>query len=921
MIWQATYACAESIIIRPIKTDYGVKVYLDNLKSDFTITYQDSLLTITFNDDMEYEDLGTLSKATDLLHNIVPQHKALNIFFKNKDVTIDKFIEDGLYGFNIRDPELKAKFKEEAAKEEPEPDVNVTFDKNQNTLKAKFDWHSDVGSAAYERDGRLWVIFNANAKLKIEKFQGVTNPTQLALSPDATFFVMDLNQTTKFANILLYKEDNKWIVELNNQDVKPHDIPVVSKPHAAPEPRVEVEFKSEALGPIKFTDPYVGDDIIALTTTNSSFAVNSDYSFVDFKIKKSRQGAFVEIYTDSVETAPKGRFIYIKGSSIIAPKVTRKTSNKTDDNEYTFNDKNKNARSILSLKKYQVMGKEFLEKEALMWDKLRVAESEDRRHIAYADLAQFYLANDFDKEAGIVINLLKQENEECTNSYLIKTIRSAIYFRNHNFAKSYETARSIDIIDVPINLRKEVRFWQTITSYMSNNAEVFLNQIDPMPSYINEANSFISEYTDFFKVEFGLAIAEYKIKNKDLANAKVVLDHLAKLTSDYVNPNQIAIVTADYFALKLNKPKAIEQWDKCIDDTKDQMHRARCIFSKARFLYKADEIDKTEYVKQLETVALIWRGDELEVAALKELGEMYYQLKDYINAMRSWKKIIDHFAFSPDALGLSRKVGETFINFFTKGMDEDVSHMQAAAIFYEFENLIPIGDIGDKIVMRFAEHLIALDLLDKAEALIKHQVLHRLKGYKKEIAINTLADIYISGGHPELAIEIIESGDLIDELPDEIAAHRKYLFATAYFENEQDSRALELLEGDLSKEADDIKSDIYWRKKNWKEFNKVVEPRIYSIRDSTDEVSPHDAIKVLKLTISYLTQDEKKLAIALLKDFKTRMPKDNINTEFVKILGDTYNIVNNNGIDALRDLLAIEAQVMRLIEFLKKADS
>lgn len=918
MVLPACYACAESIIIRPVKTDYGVKVYLDNLKSDFNITYEDSLLTLSFQDEMEYEDLGTLSKATELVRNIVPQHKALNIFFKNKDVTIDKFTEGSAVGFNIHDPDLKEKLKVEEAKKNLVHDVKVTFEQNADVLRIKFNWDSNIATAAYIRDERLWVVFDARAKLEIQKFQNVSNPVQLSLSPDATFFVMDLDQEPKaFANILLYKQDNNWIVELSNKSTKPHDIKVVSKPYAAPVPRVELEFNAEAQEPIKFNDPYVGDDVTALATTSSSFAVNQDYNFVDFKIHKSIQGAFVETYSDDTQVIPKDRFIYINGSNPIAPKVSRKTTSKVDELEPSLENQDRNLRSILSFKKYEVTDRTFFQKDLEMWESMRNAESEDKRYLAYANIAQFYLANGFNREAGIAMKMLKQEDEASTNTYLIKLIMTAIAFEEHDYAKAHEIARAIDVTDVPVGQRKEVRFWQTITSYMLNDVEAFVTQIDPMSLYINEASSFISEYTDSFKIDFGLAIAAYKIKKKDFTSAKTIIDRLAKADLDSSNKNQLAIVSANYYAAKSEKTKALEQWDLCMGDLRDQMHRAHCMFNKAKFLYKADEISKKEYAKQLEDVVLIWRGDELEVEALKELGEVYYQLKDYINAMRSWKKIMDYFSYSPDALGLSRKVGETFVNFFTKGMDKDVSHMQAASIFYEFENLIPIGDVGDKVVMRFAEHLIALDLLDRAGALIKHQVLHRLKGYKREIAINLLAQIYILDEHPELAIEIIDSGDLIDELPDEIGLPRKYLLATAYFENEEDARALELLEGDLSKEADEIKANVYWREKNWREFNKFVEPRIYRIRDDKDMLSIPDAINVLKLTISYLIQDERKLAVKLLKDFKDRMPKDNINTEFMKILGDTYNLINDNSVSALKNLSAVEAQVEKLIEFLK----
>ncbi|MCE2992296.1 MAG: hypothetical protein LW825_05185 [Candidatus Jidaibacter sp.] len=908
----AAFAYADDIVIRPIKTDYGIKVYLDNLKSDFNITYENSLLTLQFSDDMQYENLGALSQNDDLVKNIIPEHKLLNISLKDRAVTVEKFTENNSRGFNI----YKSKEPAPLKSEDISRNIPVSIEKLDDMVRFKFNWDIPVAAAVYERDGRIWTIWNAKATINLK---GPTKLAQLDITPDSTFCVIDDEETfNKFPNLFVRKEGEAWIVELRSKPANSNDIQVTSRPNASPEPRVDLEFNSAATEPVMFVDPYVGDNLIVFPTKDGSFATHLEHTFSDFKINKTAQGAMIQIYSDLVKAEPKGNTVQIhsKNKLTITAKMFEKKSNELREYEpllYSATDKS----SIIDIIKYENNGEDFTQKQLELLAAFRTAKSDERRNTLYIELAKFYLANGFYKEASLSLKLLKQENDLLLENYKVKLLNATISFMMSDYQHAHKLVSSIDMIDVPVAQRKEVRFWQTIISYLVGGEQPFTKLLDPASFYENPANSFVSAYTNALQLSAGFVIAENKIKKKDLSSAKNLLDYFSNIVSMPHDKNRLSLIKANYYAATSERKKAYDQWDSCIDDLDDLMNRSQCIFNKANYLYSIGLMEKASYVEELETITTIWRGDDLEVSALKILGEVYYEMKDYINAMRSWKKILDHYPFSPEALGLSSKVGELFINFFTTGLDEKVSHMQAVAIFYEFEKLIPIGDVGDSIVIRFSEHLIQLDLLDKAASLLKHQVLHRLKGYKREMVINKLANIYILNKRPELAIDIIEAGDLMEELPDDIANQRKYILATAHYENDEDSKALDVLGEDLSSEADEIKANIYWREKDWKEFNKFVEPRIYSIRDKKDELSNEDAIKVLKLTISYLILEEKKLAINLLKDFKDRMPKRNINTDFMQILGDTYNIIDDNSILALKSLATIEGQVQKLIEFLK----
>lgn len=922
----AIEATAATAILKATKTDYGLKIDIEGINADYKVTYASGLLTLSFEEEVDFQDTSVIKKASKDVDRVVIDPKHINIFFTRKDVEVEKFVDSKRRGVNVfigeqvaRDKPQDAKGKKNAQK------ISLTQEDTQSGARLVFDWSEDVGAAAFVREDRMWIVFDKAANLDFEKSVALPDVKQENSVLDAAVISMKYDvENNKFSNLTMYREGTKWIAEFSNKAIKPQDIRVMSRPYAAPRPRVEMEFDSKARPAVRFKDPYVGDDIAVITTTDSATGVNVNYGFVDFRIFKSYQGAAVSLLSDALLLRENAKSIYIEGASSlnIAPRVNRKSEKKFEGADLGFKLDTfvEDYKSILSLKSYEVNDAQFNDKLWEIRHALSETESSEARAKVLANWALFDLANGFNAEGLVVIKMIKQENPEFAGTYNIQLIEAALHFMNRDYLAAYKIARSIDVSEIPISLRKEVRMWQAITGYNISDSSEYFYQVDPTSMYLDDTNSFLSEYTQKFMMEFGLVIASYKITDRHVLDAKPIIDKLTDMKLTGRNANRLHIIRAAYYSAKEDIDKALKELDDCASDLSDRMNRAVCRYKKAKLAIDTQRMKPEEFVRELEQVSLTWRGDELEVNVLKDLGDSYYDQKDYVNALRSWKKIVEYYPYSPDALMLSRKIGETFVNFFTRAKDTDISHIQAVAMFYEFEDLVPIGEIGDEVVVRFADHLIALDLLDKASALLNHQITHRLKGNRREEVINKLAEVYVMNQEPALAIDVIAMGDLYEELPDHIGIPRKYIHAQAYADNLEDYKALALLKADYSPEADTIKSQIYWRSQNWREFNKYIEPRIYEIRDLQGEISKKDAEKVLKLSISYLILDEKQLMKELLQDFLPRLPMRDPKAELLNILAQTWESVNDNSIDALKDTKTIENEVRELINVLNSLD-
>lgn len=922
----AVEANAAKAILKAVKTNYGMKIDVEGVNTDYKVTYADGLLTMSFEEDVDFQDTAVIKKASPDVDRVVIDPKHINIFFTRKDVEVEKFTDSKRRGVNIfiGDSSSKDKKQDANAKKNSQK-ISLTQEDTQSGARLVFDWSEDIGAAAFAREDRIWIVFDKTANFDFDKSVLLPGIKQENSILDAAVISMSYDvDNNKLSNLTMYREGTKWIAEFSNKAIKPQDIRVMSRPYAAPRPRVELEFDSKARPAVRFKDPYVGDDIAVVTTLDSATGVNINYGFVDFRIFKSYQGAAVALLSDALLLRENSKSIYIEGASSlnIAPRVNRKSEKKFEGADLGFKLDTfvEDYKSILSLKSYEVNDAEFNNKLWEIRHALAETESSEARAKVLANWALFDLANGFNAEGLIVIKMIKQENPEFAGTYNMQLIETALHFMDHDYLTAYKVARAIDISEVPISLRKEVRMWQAITGYNVSDSSEFFYQVDPTTMYLDDTNSFLSEYTQKFMMEFGLVIASYKIADRRVLDAKPIIDKLTDMKLKGRNANRLHIISAAYYSAKDDVEKALKEYDDCASDLSDRMNRAVCRYKKAKLAMDAQRMKPEEFTRELEQVSLIWRGDELEVDALKDLGDAYYEQKDYVDALRSWKKIVEYYPYSPDALMLSRKIGETFVNFFTTTKDQDISHIQAVAMFYEFEDLVPIGEVGDEVVVRFADHLIALDLLDKAAALLNHQIMHRLKGNRREEVINKLAEVYIMNQEPALAIDVIAIGDLYEELPDHIGIPRKYIHAQAYADNEEDYKAFALLKNDYSPEADTIKSQIYWRNQNWKEFNKYIEPRIYEIRDLQGEISKKDAEKVLKLSISYLILDEKQLMKDLLQDFLPRLPMRDPKAELLNILAQTWESMNDNSIDALKDTKTIESEVRELINILNSLD-
>src|SRR6202020_902226 len=222
---------------------------------------------------------------------------------------------------------------------------------------------------------------------------------------------------------------------------------------------------------------------------------------------------------------------------------------------------------------------------------------------------------------------------------------------------------------------------------------------------------------------------------------------------------------------------------------------------------RRDEISKEDALRELETLAITWRGDTLEVQALEMLARIY----------------ADTGRFA-DSFGAVRIANLLAPNLEISRQGQDAASALFAQLFLgpKGDDLPPIGRRGDEMIRRLADRLVAVDLLDQAAELLQYQVDKRLEGAARAQVAARLAMVYLTNHKPKRAIAALRSTRIAD-LSGELRQQRLLLEARAQSDVGRHDLALDIISNIPGPEAIRLRSDIYWAARKWRESAEQIE--------------------------------------------------------------------------------------------------
>ncbi len=237
---------------------------------------------------------------------------------------------------------------------------------------------------------------------------------------------------------------------------------------------------------------------------------------------------------------------------------------------------------------------------------------------------------------------------------------------------------------------------------------------------------------------------------------------------------------------------------------------------------KRGEITQADEQRELEILEVTWRGDTTEVNTLQMLARIYNQTGHYAQSLAAARNAIKLQPKSAVSQKAEDEAAALFSQIFLTKKGDKLSPIDALSLFYRFRELTPIGPLGDEIIRRLSDRLVAVDLLDQAAKLLQYQVDHRLEGAARAQVASKLAMVYLADRKPERAIAALDSTRLAD-LNGELRAQRLLLESRAESEVGRHHLALDIISHISGRVAIRLRSDIYWAARKWRQSAEQIE--------------------------------------------------------------------------------------------------
>jgi len=659
------------------------------------------------------------------------------------------------------------------------------------------------GVAAFERTGYLWIIVDNTEAGVMPKVNG-PHPEQFGdftkiAVPGGAAYRVEMPD-----GVHAYGEGGGlgWRIVLTQKprNVKGEDVKRADRSLVWPMSLMRKQ--------ISFTDPIVGDKIVAITAPHSDQFAGPAKDFVELRQLDSVIGlVFVPKADDVTATiAPDSVTVTKMGGLAVStaavapvktPEAEKKPDAKPDEQQKDAQPANDNAKAEADAKNEDAPADETKTEDAAD-DTTEAAPAEEAKP-SISDLSK--VASDKPTGNNIYnfphwemggINALQgnmhaimlenagKKDEEMTEGIItmaklniannrapeaLGLLRIAEQFvpdleENSEFlalrgaasalAGKYDVAFS-DFTDVPLQKYDDIKYWKAFTLA---GLEDWTQAVQTMPENFQP----IADYPAAIRTPLMLTFAEIALRGGKVPLAINILSMLKPDVDKMILPYKSwwNYLNGEAARQKGNAKLAEAYWTPLVKNGKDNLYRAKAGLSLTKLQLDQKEIQPAEAIDRLEGLRYAWRGDELETLVNYRLGQMYVENKDYLKGLTILRNAQSLANSRELQQSISDYMAKTFREIFTNDKLKELSPLQAISLYEEFKDLAPPGDEGNAFVEKLSERLVDADLLGRASALLDYQVNNRLQGDKKVDTAIRLAAIRLLDGNPDGALRALE---------------------------------------------------------------------------------------------------------------------------------------------------------------------
>lgn len=767
--------------------------------------------------------------------------------------------------------ELKAAAKNATKDENADSVVEISSSKTGLELKFSFA-QKNVGATVVKRGKDLWVVFDARKNFYMPQNSNIDSARQY-VDPKNTIIKIKLSKDL-YPRAL--KRGNNWVVALSSVPSKQvSNLAGSLKSEIKSDNLLTIETIESASNIIKVRDEDIGDVLVFVPLPKQNAFLKKARSMLDYKILQSAQGVGISLESEEtqVDFSAKNKSIEV----VSAYKIPSK------NDQAVMHDQ---ATTILPSLSFAVYGGDYLSTENKLVRSIANSANISDKFTDQINLARFYFVNSMFRESLGMIELVSKTDSKKASTIEIQLMKAVAMIQS----KQNIDARTV-FADLKTNYKNspsitEINMWDRYNEHVIRGYAETIGALD------NEY--LLQQYDDLFYWQLILAELEVATSKKDFKLIDKILSNLRK-SDDLHIINNLKFYKSEYYYLQ-NQNNLAEALLKEIQSNPATENRDLMMaeLQLIKIMYEEGKIDWISAVQKLQSLRFAWRGDSLELKTLTSLALAYNQNGDVINAIRTYKYIVDAFGKDTNnAFFVTSQIVQLYNSIFLSDKMRELDDFEVIALFYEFKDYTPIGTEGDRAVLGIARRMLNLDLLDMAIDILQHQVTYRLRGKERIITANHLALVYLMDKKPKDALRVLEETDKENTDYDGYK-QRIELKAKALIDLGKYSEAMDYLKDDPSEDARILRTEAFFKNNKWGDYIAASEKEIKEKIAAGDVIKGNDAQDVLRLAISYSMLNK----ISDLAYISSHLVTEDVNLKnVVEFLKDTNKPINPHSLD------------------------
>ncbi|MFT6582016.1 MAG: hypothetical protein ACJAU6_002457 [Alphaproteobacteria bacterium] len=672
-------------------------------------------------------------------------------------------------------------------------------------VSLKFEWPELVGAAVFQRAGYTWIVFDKRKPLDLAQMRqdsrGVV--TKIEQLPISNASVIRVSTAPKFHPKAKLDGFN-WIVEFVVGETRP-SVPIPVEPNPEADGGPELFLPATKVGAVMIVpDPEVGDELQIATLRAQGQGIKGHRNYPEFQLLNSIQGVVLQPLNDDIalRRRPEGLVVSLPGGlyiSDIAPEFLGQGGREIE------------ARRVFKLRSWVRAPEEDLYKVRQELQSKSASVPASRREKPRLELARFYFARGFAPESEGVLAAMAGANPRLSSDPEFKALRGAVAALREDYGVAAENLR-----DSRLDNYEEIELWRGFAAAGMQNWKA-------ANLYFKRGDGVLAQYPPALRIKLGLIRANAALQARDPESANSWLQRIGKFSADMSRSQRAALefLRARVAFVNRNLDQATALWSGLVDGP-DAYYAAQSSLSLVNVGLLQETMPPKEAIERLEVLRYRWRGDDIELQILRRLGNLYLDDANYRKGLGVLRASATYFPDDPGTALITQKMSKIFKDLYLGERAKQFSPLSALALYDEFRELTPAGEEGNQVIQKLADRLVDVDLLNRAADLLLHQVKYRLKGDERAQVGAKLAVIRLLDRDPNGALTALRISD-VSGLPEELEDDRRRIKARANFEMGDTRQAIELLAGDISRNADLLRADIHWRTENWSQAANVLQ--------------------------------------------------------------------------------------------------